>query len=834
MKLFRGCLSGLFLVVALALSVCESASLANAQNAKPNPNIVVEGARGDADAIRGYFSGTDQASVNRAVDDLSATGMFSKVSAKIVDGKVVVTVVESGQIVNRIAFEGDTKLKSDQLAVEVQSKARAAFDPAIANADVDRIKEAYKKVGYNDAKVTYRLVNLPNGRVDLVFTIVESDKTGVRSINFVGNNAISSYRLHGLMQTTEMNFLSWFKSSDVYQPDTLAADEEAIRKYYMKNGYADFRITDTNVVYDPDKKGYIVTITVSEGTQYHVSGVTVTSHLAKVSSESLERFVLLHAGDVYNASAVEKSVEAMTRQLARLGYAFSDVRPHGDRNDATHQIALAFTVDDGPKVYIERMDIVGNTRTRDYVIRREFDIGEGDPYNHTLIEQGERHLNNLGFFKTVHISTRPGSSPDRIIVTIVVEDKPTGSVSLSGGYSTTEGFLAEVAFTETNFLGRGQYVRASISEGQFANGWGLTFTEPYFLDQHLAAGFDLFHKQQLENQFALYETSTTGVNLRLGIPVTDELTFQPNYSIYEAQIQIPNTTNQPFADCQPPDQTVFTPGGTSPPPTTTATASDNCLLNGEASLAIKQAAAEGVTVTSLVGYSLIWDSLDNRRDPSSGFFANFHQDIAGVGGNSEFIRETVDGRYYYPITDDIVGLLHGQAGQITGFGVDQNLPIINNFNLGPTLVRGFAPGGIGPRDVSDPTNISGNGLGGTTYFGASGEVQFPLFGLPKELGLKGAFFVDAGTLFGYTGGTNFSTLVGLPKNSPCLPGNTAPTFTQSNCITLDDERTIRTSVGASVLWASPLGPIRIDVAYPVIKGKFDQTQFVNFTGGATF
>jgi len=832
MKLFRGCLSGLFLVVALALSVCESASLANAQNAPPNPNIVVEGARGDADAIRGYFSGTDQASVNRAVDDLSATGMFSKVSAKIVDGKVVVTVVESGQVVNRIAFEGDLKLKSDQLAVEVQSKARAAFDPAIANADVDRIKEAYKKIGYNDTKVTYRLVNLPNGRVDLVFTIVESDKTGVRSINFVGNNAISSYRLHGLMQTTEMNFLSWFKSSDVYQPDTLAADEEAIRKYYMKNGYADFRITDTNVVYDPDKKGYIITITVSEGTQYHVSGVTVTSHLAKVSSESLERFVLLHAGDVYNASAVEKSVEAMTRQLARLGYAFSDVRPHGDRNDATHQIALAFTVDDGPKVYIERMDIVGNTRTRDYVIRREFDIGEGDPYNHTLIEQGERHLNNLGFFKTVHVSTRPGSSPDRIIVTIAVEDKPTGSISLSGGYSTTEGFLAEVAFTETNFLGRGQYVRASVSEGQFANGWGLTFTEPYFLDQHLAAGFDLFHKQQLENQFALYETSTTGVNLRLGIPVTDELTFQPNYSIYEAQIKIPNTTNQPFDDCQPPTQTDFTPGGTTIP--IPATASDNCLLNGEASLAIKQAAAEGVTVTSLVGYSLIWDSLDNRKDPSSGFYANFHQDIAGVGGNSEFIRETVDGRYYYAITDDIVGLLHGQAGQITGFGVDQNLPIINNFNLGPTLVRGFAPGGIGPRDISNPDNISGNDLGGTTYFGASGEVQFPLFGLPKELGLKGAFFVDAGTLFGYTGGTNFSQLVGLPKNTPCETALANANFTQSNCVTLDDERTIRTSVGASVLWASPLGPIRIDVAYPVIKGKYDQTQYVNFTGGATF
>jgi outer membrane protein insertion porin family len=833
MKLFRGCLKGLILVVALALGVCESTSLANAQAAAPpNQNIVVEGAtRGDADAIRGYFGGTDQASVNRGVDDLSATGMFSKVSAKIVDGKVVVSVVEKGKVVNRVAFEGNNKLKSDQLTVEIQSKARAGYDDAVATGDVDRIKGAYKKIGYSDIKVTYRLVDLPNGRVDLVFTIVENDKTGVRSINFVGNSAISSYRLHGLMQTTEMNFLSWFKSSDVYQPDTLAADEEAIRKYYMKNGYADFRITDTNVVYDPDKKGYVVTITVSEGAQYHVSGVTVTSHLAKVDGASLEHFVLLRPGDVYNASAVEKSVEGITRELARLGYAFSDVRPHGDRDDAAHQIALAFTVDDGPKVYIERMDIVGNTRTRDYVIRREFDIGEGDPYNHTLIERGERHLNNLGFFKTVHISTRPGSSPDRIIVTIAVEDKPTGSVSLSGGYSTTEGFLAEVAFTETNFLGRGQYVKASISEGQYANGWGLTFTEPYFLDQHLAAGFDLFHKDQLNNQYALYATWTTGVNLRLGIPVTDEFTFQPNYSIYASQIQIPNTSDQPFNDCQAPGQPWF-PGGTTPAVVPTSTI--NCLTNGEASIAIKEAAAEGVTTTSLAGYSLIWDSLDNRKDPSSGIFANFHQDIAGLGGNQEFIRETVEGRYYYPITDDIVGLLHLQGGQITGIGRDSTLPIIDNFNVGPTLVRGFAPGGIGPRDISDPANIAANALGGTTYVGASGEVQFPLFGLPKELGLKGAVFADAGTLFGYSGGTNFSTLLGLPKNTPCFPSNVAPAFTQSNCVTLDDEKIIRTSVGASLLWASPLGPIRLDFAVPVTRGKYDQTQFINFTGGASF
>jgi outer membrane protein insertion porin family len=840
MKLLRGCLNGLLLAVALALGVLVSqAALAQSPSNGVNAeSVVVEGAsRGDADTIRGYFSGTDPAAVNRAISDLTATGMFSKVSAKAAGGKVIVTVVESGLVINRVAFEGNNKVKTDQLEVEVQSKPRAAYSQSTADGDVERIKETYKKLGRNESKVTYRLVNLPNGRVDLVFKIDEGDKTGIYSINFVGNNNVSSYRLHGLMELTEMNFLSWFKTSDVYQPDTLAKDEENIRKYYMRYGYADFRIVSSDVVYSPEHKGYVITITVEEGPQYHVSGEVVTSQLPKVDGASMERYVLLHKGDVYNATAVEKTVEAITSDLARRGYAFSDVRPHGDRDNVNHTIGLAFTISDAPKVYVERIDIVGNTRTRDYVIRREFDIGEGDPYNHALIERGERRLNNLDFFKTVHISTRPGSSPDRVIVTINVEDKPTGSVSLSGGYSTTEGFLAEVAFTETNFLGRGQYVKVSASEGQYSKGWGLTFTEPYFLDQRLAAGFDLFHKEQDQNQYALYETWTTGVNLRLGIPITDEFTFQPNYSIYESQIVVPNNSNQPYNDCGAPgngtgpnfgDATFsnYTPPGSG---TLVGTTSSNCLTDGEASIAIKEAAAQGTIVTSLVGYSLIYDTLDNRKNPTNGYLLNFHQDVAGLGGQSEFVRETFDGRYYYPFTDDLVGFLRLQAGQVSGFG-PRPLPIVDNFNLGPTLVRGFAPGGLGPRDISDPNNIEANGLGGTTYFGGTAEVQFPLFGLPRELGLKGALFADAGTLYGFSDRTDFSSLVGYTY----CPTNGATPVTQPSCLILDDERKIRASLGASLLWASPLGPIRFDFAIPVLKGKYDQTQFFNFTGGASF
>jgi outer membrane protein insertion porin family len=824
MHFIRGYVGRLVLAACLAFGVVGVSSAAYAQT------VVVEGAhRVDPDTVRSYFGGTDQAHVNQGVKDLLATGMFSNVSARVVGSRVIVSVVESSVILNRVAFEGNSKIKGDQLTVEVQSKARAGFSEAVATGDIDRIKEAYKKFGHSAAKVSYRLVPLPNGRSDLVFTIDEGDKTGVREINFVGNQAFSNYRLHGLMQITEMNFLSFLKTTDVYDPDKLASDEEAIRKYYMKNGYADFRITNTDVHYQADPAGYIITITMDEGAQYHVSSVKVDSHIPSVDGDSLAPYVKLAPGDVYNASAVELSTEAVTRDVARRGYAFSEVRPHGDRDSATHQIAIGFTVDDGPKVYIERIEIHGNTRTRDYVIRREFDIGEGDPYNHALIEKAERRLNNLGFFKKVHITNRPGSTPDRVIVLVEVEDQPTGSFSVSGGYSTTDGAIAEVSVTETNFLGRGQYVKLAASEGQYSRGWSATFTEPYFLDQRIAAGFDIYHKETDPYQYAYYENWTTGVTLRLGLPVTDEFTFQPHYSIYESKIIIPNTSSQPYDDCSNPISGV-TPGFGSTVP---LGVDNNCLTNGEASLALKQAAAQGMVLTSLAGFSLIYNSLDNNKNPTTGIYANYKQDVAGLGGDSKFIRETFDGRYYYPITDDFVGFVRAQGGQINAFG-GQSLDIINNFNVGPTLVRGFAPGGIGPRDISDPNNLQAAGLGGTTYFGGTAEVQFPIFGLPREIGLKGAVFADAGTLFGYRGQTNFATLLGMAPGSACIPTDRAPTFTQGSCIIVDDESKIRSSVGASLIWASPLGPIRVDYAYAVTKGKFDQLQAISFSGGSTF
>jgi outer membrane protein insertion porin family len=787
--------------------------------------VVVKGnSRVDAETIRSYFPSTDQNGVNEGVKSLNATGLFSDVRVSRQGSTVVVTVAENN-IINRVAFEGNSKLKSDQLSTEVQTRARSAYNSATVNADIERIRDIYRRGGRGDASVTSRTVSLPNGRIDVVFTIDEGGKTGVRTINITGNNAISSYRLRNLMTTSEMNYISWLKTSDVYDPDKIAADQELIRRYYLKNGYADFRIVSSDAVYDAAQKGWIVNIALEEGAQYRVASVNVDSRLTDVDPASLQKVVAIKAGDVYNGDQVEKSVEALTREVAARGYAFSSARPRGDRDPVSHTISLGFVIEEGPRVYIERVNVRGNTRTREYVVRREFDLGEGDAYNRVLIDRAERRLNNLGFFKKVRVTNEPGSSPDRVVVNVDVEDQPTGSFAISGGYSTVDGIIGEVSLTESNFLGRGQYVRAAHSAGQRTRGIDLSFTEPYLWGR-IAGGVDLFAKRNVNSRYSLYDTTVVGTTLRLGLPITEEISFSPRYSIYQTDMSIPNTTDRPYNDCTYPIPG-FTPGSPGAP-TAVPTALDSCVANGEASLAIKQAA--GRRLTSLVGYTLSYNSLDNVKNPSQGFYGEVRQDLAGLGGDAKFIRTTFDSRYYYPLYEDIVGFVRLQGGNITGFG-GSDLRIVDNFNPGPSLVRGFAPGGIGPRDITDPNNLRAGALGGTNYIGGTIEAQFPIFGLPKELGLKGAVFADAGTVFAYKGQTNFNEFLNIPGNV-CVPAN--PGISQGSCITVADSHKLRSSIGASILWASPLGPIRFDYAWAISKDKYDQVQAFRFSGGTSF
>ncbi len=461
--------------------------------------------------------------------------------------------------INRVAFEGNSKVKTDTLQEQVRSRARTPFNPQLAETDVARLMEVYRRSGRAAAKVSYRTVDLPNGRVDLVFTVVEGDKTGVKEIRFIGNEVYSTRRLVGMMETTEMNFLSFLKTSDVYDPDRIAADFELIRRFYLKNGYADFRVISSDVQFDPTAGGYIITITVNEGPQYRVSSVSVESHLPDVDGAALNDLLRLAPGDIYNGDAVEKTVEVLTREISKKGYAFTQARPRGTRNPADQTVAIQFLLEEGPRVYIERINIRGNTRTRDYVIRREFDIGEGDAYNRVLIDRAERRLNGLGYFKKVKVTNEPGSAPDRVILNVDVEDQPTGNFGVSGGYSTNQGFVSEVSVSESNFMGRGQAVRLSVQAGQIARGVTFSFTEPYFLDQRIAAGFDVFARRQDAYNYSIYSSTSIGGTVRLGIPITDELSFSPHYSVYQTTISIPNDKNRPYNDCLVP-VLGYTPG----------------------------------------------------------------------------------------------------------------------------------------------------------------------------------------------------------------------------------------------------------------------------------
>ncbi len=722
--------------------------------------IVVQGnSRIDSTTIQSYVTGQTP---DVAKKDLLATGLFASVEV-VKKGDTIIVTVKENNIINRVAFEGTKRLKSEMFEGELQLKPRGSFTQAALDADIARIKEIYQRVGRSSVDVKSRIVQLENGKIDVVFTVDEGKKTGVKSIEFNGNTAFSSGRLRDEMQTTESNWLSWIKTTDVYDADRIAADTELVRRLYLKHGYADMRVTDTKVDYDEAAAGYHVIVSIDEGKQYKVGSVDIESKIAEITPDMLKGRVLLGAGDVYNADLVEKTILGITTEVSARGYAFSQVRPKGDRDAANSTIKLSFVVDEGPRVYIERINVRGNTRTRDAVIRREFDIGEGDAYNKVLIDRTERRLNNLGFFKTVRISNEPGSTPDRVIVNVDVEDKSTGQFSIGGGYSSSEGLLAQVGVSESNFLGRGQYASIKGSTGQYSKGVELNFTEPYFLDRHLAGGFDLYSKQNDNSRYAYYSNVKTGGTLRVGAPLTEEFSIVGRYSLYNNNLTITDPAN--------------------------------------ASLAIQS--AEGNNLTSAFGYTLSYNTVDNINNPRNGVLNEFKQDLAGFGGDSRYIKTTNDLKFYREITDNFVGLLRGQAGYV----YSDDLRIIDGFFMGPDLVRGFALSGIGARDSGRA--VSKNALGGTTYFGGSSELQFPILGMPREVGIRGAVFADAGTLFGYSGTTNGVDVVG-------------------------DDGAIRSSVGAGVLWSSPIGPIRLDFAMPVTKGEFDQTQVFRFSAGSVF
>ncbi|MER9241660.1 outer membrane protein assembly factor BamA [Mesorhizobium sp. M0633] len=728
--------------------------------------------RVDADTIRNYvtikpgkaFSSSD---IDDAVKALFGTGLFSDVQINQVGSTLVIKVSEY-QVVNQVLFQGNKKLKDNALEAAVQLKPRGTFSQQQLDADVEAVKAAYRRIGRDDAAVTTQIMDLGDNRVNVVFNINEGGRTQIAAINFVGNSAYSSRRLSDIISTKRSSFLSFVLRDDVYDEDKLRADQELLRRFYYNHGYADFQVVSAVGELDDTTNKYTVTITVQEGERYTFGDVSVESTIPEVDAKSLESVVETHKGDVYNAKNVEDTIIALTEKVAGSGYAFAQVTPRGDRNFENHTISVVYTVDQGTKAYIERIEIRGNDRTRDYVIRREFDVSEGDAFNQVLIQRAKRRLEALDYFEKVEISTVPGSEPDQVVLVVDVVEKSTGEFTVGAGYSSggeTSGPSVEGSVSERNFLGRGQFIKVAAGGGKNSRDYSFSFTEPYFLGRRIAAGFDIYKQSR---NYDHYDSDTTGATVRFGLPITDNISTQLAYNIAQEKYEFDEGCD-PSAGC-------------------------------DVSQAIQNGVNESPWLKSSVSLGLIYNTIDDMKNPHDGIYANVGTEVAGLGGDAKFIKVTARGSIYQTLSEqlDLVGLISGGAGHVQGYG-NGDLRVFDHFQSSDRMIRGFEYGGIGPV-ASDNSN---DHLGGTTYFNASAEAQFPLPVIPESFGLRGAVFADAATLYGskIASGLVNSSTTGMEW---------------------------RASVGVGLMWASPFGPIRIDYAIPVKKEKTDDVQEFNF------
>jgi outer membrane protein insertion porin family len=643
----------------------------------------------------------------------------------------------------------------------------------VVQADVSRIMEAYRHAGRDDVGVAPQIINRGNDRVDLVYEVTEGKKTTVRQINFVGNHVFGKRQLAAVIKTSATNMLSFLTGGDDYDPDRIAADREQLRLYYRSKGYADAGVTAAVAEYDPALHGFTLTFSIDEGPLYHFGDISVVCNVPGLSCEKFHGLPVTRSGAPFDGGALDKSDEILAIELAKLGYPFAQAQPRVTRDAEARRIDVAFTIDQGPRTYVERIEIHGNTRTRDYVIRREFDIAEGDAYNKTLIDRAERRLKNLNYFKTVKISSKPGSVADRVVLDVEVAEQSTGEFTISGGYSTTDGLLAEVKVGDRNFLGSGKAVNAAVTYGQYGRGIDLSASEPYFLGTRVSAGIELYGRQNDASPYQSYGSDIYGATLQFGTPLTEQVGVQYRYSLYNQDVTLGSSSS-------------------------TATTS----------LPIQQAAAAGSQWVSSVGDTVTYNTLDNNKSPTSGFNAQLRQDLAGLGGDVKFLRTSEDVRYYHPINDDVVSLVRAQGGYITGWG-GQQVPLLNSFFGGPNMVRGFAPNGFGPRDLTPGSTM--DNIGGNMYWASTLEFQSNIPGVPQEYGLKATAFVDAGSVFGYSGPTAF-------------PGST-------QSLQLANNNVVRSSVGAGLTWASPFGNLTVDYAVPLTKAAYDVVQPLRFSAG---
>ncbi|QPF93004.1 outer membrane protein assembly factor BamA [Bradyrhizobium commune] len=736
--------------------------------------ITVEGNRRiDAETVRSYFHSTpdgryDAVALDAALKALIATGLFDQVKIEHNGDDLLVRLTEA-KLLARVVFEGNKKIKDQDLAAAIQSKPHESLQRAAVQGDVGRIMEAYRHIGRADVGVVPEIIDRSNDSADLVFTISEGRKTTVRQINFTGNHAFSSRQLAAVITTSATNVLSFLTHSDVYDPDRVANDRTQLRRYYRNRGYADVDVAGPRAEYDPAISGFVLTFAIDEGEPYRFGSINLVSHVPGLDPARLRAALAVHTDTTFNEGALDRSAETLAIEMARLGFDFARALPRTSRNAEARRIDVAFVIDEGPRTYVERIEIHGNTRTRDYVIRREFDIAEGDAYNQALVDRAERRLKNLNYFKSVKITTTPGSISDRVVLDVETAEQSTGDFSVSGGLSSTDGWLGEVKLGDRNFYGSGAAVRGTLSYGQYSHGFDLSVSEPHVLGSNATAGAELFGKQSLANSYQSYGANTYGANFTLTTPMTEETSVQWRYSINNQDVTLSPT-----------------------------------LSGATVSLPIQQAAATGSAWVSAIGSTTTYNTLDNSRSPTNGLNAQLRQDLAGLGGDVRFLRTTEDVRYYHSLGGDLVGMVRAQGGYITGWG-GQQAPLLNSFFGGPTMVRGFAPNGFGPRDLTGGSTM--DNVGGSMYWATTAELQSGIPGVPDEYGLKGSAFVDAGSVFRYTGPTTFG----------------------SQSVNVANRNILRSSVGVGLTWASPFGALTASYAVPITKAPYDAVQPFNFS-----
>lgn len=643
-------------------------------------------------------NGFSQEEIDLGLKNLFATGFFADVKL-LRAGNTLIVRVEENPIISEVAFEGNDKVETKDLEKEVELKPRSIYSREKVQSDVKRILDIYRRGGRYLATVTPKVIKLDANRVNVAYEISEGTVSRINKITFIGNEAFDSSALQEAIRTEETRWYKFLTDNDRYDPDRLQFDQELLRRFYNNEGYADFQVKSAHAELSPEKDSFYVTFVVEEGKKYTFGDVKVESELpANVQAPDFNQFITTKSGDTYNAEAVNDTIDAMTAELGNLGYAFVDIQPKLDKDEASQRASVTYIIKPGPRVYVERINITGNVRTMDEVIRREFRLSEGDPYNASKLQRTEQRLNNLGFFEKVEIKNEPGSAPDKTVINVDVKEKSTGEINIGAGYSTTDGVLGDFGVKENNLLGRGQELKTRLTLAARRKQIELGFTEPYFLNREVAAGFDIYRTRLDFVRESSYNIDTSGVNLRAAYSLKEKLRHSFTYSLRSNDIN----------DVQP----------------------------GASRYILDQ---QGKTITSALSQTLTYDDRDSKFDPHKGYFLSGTQEVAGLGGDAKYLKHEVKASYYYPIAKKWTWSVLGSGGYI--FGLGEDVRINDRFFLGGDDLRGFRSAGVGPRDTT--TNDS---LGGNAYYSASTELKFPL-GLPEEMGVSGAAFTDIGSLW---------------------------------------------------------------------------------------